>query len=319
MVSICLLTYKHEAYIKKAIESVLEQETDFPCEFIIADDCSPDNTRSIIKSFAEQYPIKLIFQERNVGMQRNLKSLLDAPSGKYVAFFEGDDHWIDPLKLKKQVSILEENPHIVVCYANAELYDTRNPEMKIYFTDNKPLQVLDCYNAVTAFTIPTCTIFFRNVVRPLPEWIYGVRACEYMLVALLCKHGKAYYMDECLGLYLHDYTGLSRVIGQEHYLYDDAIASLNLYEHYDKDPEIWESIVQKYIINIDKLFYRGWPNKARSLFWKWSLREAWKAKRKRNQILKLIVKLHFPFFISLRKIFLSIKNKKKAMAYVPVS
>src|SRR5947209_14512193 len=87
LVSVCLLTYKHEDYISKAIESVLEQETDFPCEFIIADDCSPDNTRTILKSYAEKYPIKLILQEKNVGMQRNIKSLWDTPVGKYVAFF----------------------------------------------------------------------------------------------------------------------------------------------------------------------------------------------------------------------------------------
>ncbi len=55
------------------------QETNFPCEFIIAEECSPDKTRGFPISYAEKYPIKLILQEKNVGMQRNEKSLLDAP------------------------------------------------------------------------------------------------------------------------------------------------------------------------------------------------------------------------------------------------
>ncbi len=107
LVSICLLTYNHQRWIHEAIDSILRQETDFPCELIIAEDCSTDRTREIVLSYAEKYPIRLILQEKNKGAMRNLKDLMDAPAGKYVAYIEGDDSWIDPLKLKKQSCLLE--------------------------------------------------------------------------------------------------------------------------------------------------------------------------------------------------------------------
>lgn len=303
LVSVCLLTYNHQRWIEEAIESVLKQETGFPCEFIIAEDCSNDQTREIVLRYAEKFPIRLILQEKNKGAMRNLKDLMDAPAGKYVAYIEGDDSWLDPLKLEKQAKLLEQNDDIALCYSNAKMFDTENPASVIFFQEGKkPPAIRDRYHAVVSCPAPSCTLFFRNLLKPYPEWAQAVKTGDHLIIALACKWGHAFYMDECLGLYNHDYTGLSRVIGQEHYLYDDFLPWFNLYEHYNRDPKIWEAIIQKGYCDIEKLFYRGWPPKARRLFWKWPLLRVMKIKRMRISLLKMAVKLHFPFFIPLRKL-----------------
>ena len=68
LLSVCLITYNHEKFIRNAIEGVLMQKVNFEWELIIADDFSTDETRSILNEYKEKYPdfIKLILQ---VGFQ----------------------------------------------------------------------------------------------------------------------------------------------------------------------------------------------------------------------------------------------------------
>ena len=102
LVSVCIITYNQESYIRQAIESVLMQKVNFPWEIIIADDCSKDKTREIILEYKDRFPdlIKPLFQKRNVGGGKNFTDLINAATGKYVAYLEGDDYWTDDGKLQ---------------------------------------------------------------------------------------------------------------------------------------------------------------------------------------------------------------------------
>lgn len=110
LVSICMITYNHESYIKQALNSVLMQKCDFLYEIIIGEDCSKDETLKICQEFSNRHPqIKLLPTSTNLGMIPNFVRTLKACKGKYIAILEGDDYWCDPLKLKKQVDFLEAN------------------------------------------------------------------------------------------------------------------------------------------------------------------------------------------------------------------
>lgn len=111
MVSVCMITYSHEKYIAQAIEGVIMQQTTFPIELIIGEDCSTDTTRKICLDYQSNYPelIKVRLPEKNIGMMRNFVETMEAGSGKYIALCEGDDYWTDPLKLQKQVDFMESN------------------------------------------------------------------------------------------------------------------------------------------------------------------------------------------------------------------
>ena len=112
LVSVHMITYNHEKYIAQAIESALMQKTNFDYEIVIGEDCSTDKTRKIVDTYAKKYPdkIKLILNEKNIGMIPNFIKTLNMCRGKYIAMLEGDDYWTDPYKLQKQVDFLETNP-----------------------------------------------------------------------------------------------------------------------------------------------------------------------------------------------------------------
>jgi glycosyltransferase involved in cell wall biosynthesis len=105
LVSVVMLTYNHEPYIAQAIEGVLSQETDFPIELIIGEDCSTDRTREIVLEFQRRHPemIRVLFSEKNIGMHKNFRRTALAARSKYIAFCEGDDWWHRRDKLKLQI------------------------------------------------------------------------------------------------------------------------------------------------------------------------------------------------------------------------
>src|SRR5688500_16210646 len=92
LVSVCMITYNHEAYIAEAIEGVLMQQTDFPFELVIGDDCSTDRTRQICLEFETKFPgiVRVLPVTANVGMMPNLVRALLNCRGKYIALCEGD-------------------------------------------------------------------------------------------------------------------------------------------------------------------------------------------------------------------------------------
>ena len=118
--TICCITYNHEEYIRDAIESFLMQKTHFPFEIIIHDDASTDKTAEIIKEYEIKYPdiIKPIYQTENQYSKGKKASLFTfmAARGKYIAFCEGDDYWIDPLKLQKQTELMEKYPDCYISF-----------------------------------------------------------------------------------------------------------------------------------------------------------------------------------------------------------
>src|SRR5690625_5413198 len=122
LVSISCITYDHEKFISDAIEGFLMQETTFPVEINIHDDASTDNTAKIVREYEKKYPnvlFNVIYQTENQYSKRDgsIRRIQHGRArGKYYATCEGDDYWIDPLKLQKQFEFLEFNIHFnLVC------------------------------------------------------------------------------------------------------------------------------------------------------------------------------------------------------------
>lgn len=114
MVSIICLTYNHESYIRKALDGFVNQSTSFKFEVIVHDDASTDKTADVIKEFEVKYPeiIKPIYEKENQFTNGDYikREVLKKVRGKYIALCEGDDYWIDPLKLQYQIDVLESHP-----------------------------------------------------------------------------------------------------------------------------------------------------------------------------------------------------------------
>ncbi|MGY6629531.1 MAG: glycosyltransferase family 2 protein [Wenzhouxiangella sp.] len=122
LVSVHCATYNHGQFIADALNGILAQETDFPFQVVVRDDASTDGTAQIVKSFAEAYPkvVTAILETENKWPQVRANSVFRKYSkGLYKASCEGDDYWIDPLKLQKQVEIIRRNPSVSLVASHA--------------------------------------------------------------------------------------------------------------------------------------------------------------------------------------------------------
>lgn len=126
IVSVRCITYNHEPYIAQALDGFLMQKTNFPFEVVVHDDASTDKTADIIREYEKKFPkiIKPIYETENQYSKHDgsLARIVNAAlKGKYVAFCEGDDYWIDENKLQMQVDFLEKNPEYGMCFSNAKI------------------------------------------------------------------------------------------------------------------------------------------------------------------------------------------------------
>lgn len=118
LVSVICTAYNHEKYIRKAIESVLAQKTEFSYEFLIHDDASTDHTAEIIREYAEKYPdiIVPIYEKENMYSQNRLNDCIyPYVRGVYIAYCEGDDYWTDNNKIQIQAEYLNTHPGCTAC------------------------------------------------------------------------------------------------------------------------------------------------------------------------------------------------------------
>ena len=123
VVSVHMITYNHEPYIRQAIEGVMMQKTDFEFELIIGEDCSQDKTREICFEYQKKYPdkIRVLWWHENVSkLGGNGRRVTAHCRGEFIALCEGDDYWIDPLKLQKQVDVMRKYPNVGICFCGVD-------------------------------------------------------------------------------------------------------------------------------------------------------------------------------------------------------
>ncbi|HDY7937930.1 TPA: glycosyltransferase family 2 protein [Vibrio vulnificus] len=119
-VSVCVVTYNQERYIKKCIESIINQKGNFELEVIVSDDGSKDNTRKILDSFRDNKSLKLHFQKNNIGPYNNFLFVHEQAQGDLICHCDGDDFWY-PGKLDAQVSYMQHNPDCNVCWTRVDV------------------------------------------------------------------------------------------------------------------------------------------------------------------------------------------------------
>lgn len=136
MLSIVMTVYNHAEYIEKAIQSILEQKITYSYEVLIGEDCSTDNTREILKKIEITLPpnFHIYYRESNMGMgpNGNAYDLYQRAIGKYVIALEGDDFWINPQKLQRQISYLENNNDYIAVAHNTLVVDDKGTRRTDY-------------------------------------------------------------------------------------------------------------------------------------------------------------------------------------------
>jgi glycosyltransferase involved in cell wall biosynthesis len=202
LLSICVITYNHEKYIRQCLEGVLMQQTNFDFEVVVGEDCSSDHTRAIVSEFAGRYPaiIRPVYQPFNIGGARNAyDSCYPLLTGKYIAVCEGDDYWTDPLKLQKQVDFLEQNPGYVMCFHRVMGIDENNALNGEQHEAGPPVHY--SRQEILHISIPTLSVVFRKCFEAIPPEMFEVKSGDAFLFGLLSAYGKAADLGFTGGVY----------------------------------------------------------------------------------------------------------------------
>ncbi|MFJ5717807.1 glycosyltransferase [Neobacillus sp. NPDC093127] len=213
-VSIAVITYNHEQYIRKAIESILSQNVNFEYEIVIGDDCSPDSTQKILLEYKKMYPnkFKMILRERNIGATKNLYDVVMNCKGQYIAQLEGDDYWTDQLKLQKQVDFLEENKEYIctshycryVDINGKPLYGGEFDLWKTLYLSDEIYKFSHLKNGMLAGQ--TSTFVYRNIfLEPKHDFSIIYKAHNFIgdtaINLILLGLGKIYCINEIMSDY----------------------------------------------------------------------------------------------------------------------
>lgn len=167
LVSIRCLVYNHESYLCQCLEGFVMQKTNFRFEAIVHDDASTDGSATIIREYAEKYPdiIKPIYETENQYSKRDgsLTRITNAACrGKYIAICEGDDYWIDPQKLQKQVDFLEAHPDYLLCGTNGLILWDNGTNAPEYFNRNFTSRELMPEDVIGKWPFPTASLMYRR-------------------------------------------------------------------------------------------------------------------------------------------------------------
>lgn len=207
LVSVCCTAYNHEAFISVAVDGFLMQRTNFPFEILIHDDASLDGTADIIRKYQQEHPdlIRVIYQTENQYSQGVHPELIleKLARGKYIAWCEGDDYWIDPYKLQKQVDFLEANPEYVMISHNA-LNIREKEDYKIAHlikTETEPYDFTTRDLMIKNRCI-TLTVMYRNgLVKEYPPVFFTSTGTDRRFFILLTLHGKGRVSPDVVGVY----------------------------------------------------------------------------------------------------------------------
>lgn len=204
-ISVIMITYGHEKFIRQAVEGVLMQKCNFNVELIIANDASPDKTSDIVYDIIKTNPnanrIKYINRDKNIGGQNNFKDAFEQCKGKYIAHCEGDDYWTDPCKLQKQIDFLETNPDYVLTFHKIKILQPNGILVDDFIT-----KIPENYQTIEALAqygnyIHTPSIVYKNIINELPFEMMISPIGDYFLYMIIAQHGKLKYFEESMAVY----------------------------------------------------------------------------------------------------------------------
>ncbi|MGM1429682.1 glycosyltransferase family 2 protein [Sphingobacterium lactis] len=206
-VSVLMITYGHEMFIEKAIEGVIKQNYQGIIELVISNDNSPDLTDEVIKNYLNKIsvPENIIIKHhthiKNIGALKNFLWTIEKCSGKYIAMCEGDDYWIDPLKIQKQVDYLDTNRDCNLVYHRVYVLqeDGKLTPEDLNSSNISLKRTLEDLVKNGNF-MHTPSVMYRNNIQ-IPKEIFTDKIGDYVLWFLNGQKGKFGYLPDFMSVY----------------------------------------------------------------------------------------------------------------------
>lgn len=275
-VSVVVITYNHEKYIRQCLDSILMQNVDFAFEIIIGDDCSPDQTAEIIKEYQQRYPhiIKPTFRSENIGATKNWYYSFLKCAGKYVAILDGDDFWTDKEKLKTQTDFLENNKTYIACTHRYSVVDENNNiTQESYNGPGRPESGDYTINDFLKYIYygGAGTLVFKNIFLE-PQHNYSIIAeadrfiGDITLCLILTCLGKIYVLDDIMASHrsvqIIGGTNYCSSIAKKNLIIEriNLLQKLELYCHYEMKCEIKHEDRMPYYVWWSILYILRYPS-----------------------------------------------------------
>jgi glycosyltransferase involved in cell wall biosynthesis len=205
-VSVLVMCYNHSDYIAQCIDSIIGQRGVDLKSIIIVDDNSNDGSRFILQEYWVKYPklIKLVLHTENLHSKGEITPLwgLQKIDSEYLAFCDGDDYWIDNLKLMKQVSLFIADESLSLSHTGYRReYNNQN---KVFFEEmtssekSKAQELLKASDFIRGNPTKHSTVMIRSETLDI-NFIaksYGVIARDWLIAVSALRQGGAYYLSE---------------------------------------------------------------------------------------------------------------------------
>lgn len=221
LLSVCVPTYQHGAFIEQTMRGILMQAVEFEVEVLIGDDGSNDQTPHLVRAFVAAYAPhwRTYLHPHNLGPHKpaelggknNVMFLFTQCRGKYIALCEGDDYWTDPLKLQKQVDFLEANPDFALCHHQTQvIYEDGSPPHNF----NSPDQAQESTLAdllTDRWFVATASSVFRNVHYPFPDWFLAAASGDLGIFVIAARQGRIRYLTDTMAVYRKHRGGMTNL------------------------------------------------------------------------------------------------------------
>ncbi len=267
LVTVLLVAYNHLYTFEKAIESILEQKTNFEFKIWVLDDASSDGTSELVKKYAEKFPKKVIpvIRPENLGGIQNVFQALGQIDTKYFATLEGDDYWCDENKLQMQVDILENNSDCSFCCHNSY---RRYPNDIGNSNHNTPYIKTKIKSGKYKFPKKICSKqyieahyssrMYRTECLCLNQVKNPVMVC-YDIASMFwfLDKGKMYYLNRLMSVYNFNYTGVYSGVDSDtqRYMSANIISQINQAFDYKYNSMLLDFFKKKIPVSFVKTVY----------------------------------------------------------------
>ena len=214
--SVCCVVYNQVSFIRKTLNSILSQETNFDFDILINDDGSTDGTVNILKELQALYPsiVKVVYSPVNLFAEQSFINLLSRAKTEYVALCDGDDYFTDNTKLQKQVDFLDKNKDFSVCFHSVRvingkqetIFPDRNRHKKVFTQKFTELNDLIKENFIQTNSVVYRWRFIEEDIRKV--FPRNILPGDWFLHLLHADKGKIGFIDKAMSVYQKHSQGI---------------------------------------------------------------------------------------------------------------
>lgn len=207
-VTVLVVTYNHEEFIERALDSVRAQRTTRSMEIVVADDGSTDGNRDRIGQWCARHPemvVSLLAPRENLGITKNYQRAFAAAKGRFVAVLEGDDEWIADDKIERMVGVLEVRPDLSMVAHRVVLFDDLSGEAIVIpeigfgtFLTELSSEELAEHNWFATFS---ACMYRAEYLARIPSRLFESRAYDWATNMAVTEFGRAGFLPQAMTLY----------------------------------------------------------------------------------------------------------------------